>query len=257
MRYLTAIHRYSELLNKKQNLLNTLKDKNSHAKAMMGEKYTNNAKIYNIVSELEPDFQKNYNELIFEIVEVNEHLQVVLKIVREGPKTVEKVDLKELKDDDTTEIQSESKKWSKISKSSQQVEPDFNDESKDSSSSLKQSKQTVENVLKKYESGKINGKVKRIIEQLGALLYQYNYIVKRYQEVMAFGVAIPPHEFEEINQKAKVTLGNMLEKFAKNRLLKQGDNSDSKNSKSLKSFEDNVLVHTRELESLLKGTSYL
>ena len=142
----------------------------------MGEKYTNNAKIYNIASELEPDFQKNYNELIFEIVEVNEHLQVVLKIVREGPKTVEKVDLKELKDDDTTEIKSESKKWSKISKSSQQVEPDFNDESKDSSSSLKQSKQTVENVLKKYESGKINGKVKRIIEQLGALLYQYNYI---------------------------------------------------------------------------------
>jgi hypothetical protein len=93
VRYLTAIHRYSELLNKKQNLLKALQEKNSHAKAMMGEKYTNNAKIYNIVSELEPDFQKHYNELIFEIAEVNEHLQVVLKIVREGPKTVGKVDL--------------------------------------------------------------------------------------------------------------------------------------------------------------------
>jgi hypothetical protein len=113
-------------------------------------------------------------------------------------------------------------------------------------------------VLKKYESGKMSGKVKRVIEKLGALLYQYNYIIKRYQEVMAFGVAIPPHEFEEINQKAKVTLGNMLEKFAKNRFLKENDTeSDSKSSKVLRSFEDNVLVHTRELENLLKGTSHL
>merc|ERR1711978_52070 len=128
-------------------LLKNLQDKNNHAKAMMGEKYTNNCKIYNVVSELEPDFQNKYNELVFEIEEVNKHLKTVEIIIREGPK----------------------------GKNESGTNDNEVDEGKNNNF-LKKSRQSVDKILRKFDTEFKGAKVKKIVERLGALLYQYSEI---------------------------------------------------------------------------------